>query len=78
MSARGAAYASIWSIPVWWTRRTDAPPGPGGPREARGHIPFGRQATAWEVAYAVLFFISEESAYVTAQTLAVDSGLSGM
>jgi NAD(P)-dependent dehydrogenase (short-subunit alcohol dehydrogenase family) len=41
-------------------------------------IPFGRQATAWEIAYAVLFFVSDESVYVTGQTLAVDSGLSGI
>jgi NAD(P)-dependent dehydrogenase (short-subunit alcohol dehydrogenase family) len=52
--------------------------GAGRPSRGKGHIPFGRQATAWEIAYAVLFFISEESAYITAQTLAVDSGLSGM
>ena len=38
-------------------------------------IPFGRQATGWEIAYAVLFFMSDESVYVTGQTLAVDSGL---
>ena len=37
--------------------------------------PFGRQATAWEIAYAVLFFLSEESVYITGQTLAVDSGI---
>jgi NAD(P)-dependent dehydrogenase (short-subunit alcohol dehydrogenase family) len=52
--------------------------GAGRPSRGKGNIPFGRQATAWEVAYAVLFFMSEESAYVTAQTLAVDSRLSGM
>ncbi len=52
--------------------------GAGRPSRDKGHIPFGRQATAWEVAYAVLFFMSEESVYITAQTLAVDSGLSGM
>jgi len=52
--------------------------GAGRPSRGKANIPFGRQATAWEVAYAVLFFMSEESAYVTAQTLAVDSGLSGM
>jgi len=40
-------------------------------------IPFGRQATGWEIAYAVLFFMSDESVYVTGQTLAVDSGLTG-
>jgi NAD(P)-dependent dehydrogenase (short-subunit alcohol dehydrogenase family) len=48
-------------------------------RESRGRtpIPFGRQATCWEVAYAVLFFVSDESVYVTGQILAVDSGLTG-
>ncbi|MHC1942938.1 SDR family oxidoreductase [Bradyrhizobium sp. UFLA06-06] len=52
--------------------------GAGRPSRGKGHIPFGRQATAWEIAYAVLFFMSDESVYVTAQTLAVDSGLSGL
>jgi len=41
-------------------------------------VPFGRQATGWEIAYAALFFISDESVYVTGQTLAVDSGLTGI
>jgi NAD(P)-dependent dehydrogenase (short-subunit alcohol dehydrogenase family) len=40
-------------------------------------IPFGRQATGWEIAYATLFFVSNESVYVTGQTLAVDGGLTG-
>ncbi|MCA6097419.1 SDR family NAD(P)-dependent oxidoreductase [Bradyrhizobium australafricanum] len=52
--------------------------GAGRPSRGKGHIPFGRQATAWEIAYAVLFFMSDEGVYVTAQTLAVDSGLSGL
>nr|WP_249157889.1 SDR family oxidoreductase [Bradyrhizobium jicamae] len=52
--------------------------GAGRPSRGKSHIPFGRQATAWEIAYAVLFFMSDESVYVTAQTLAVDSGLSGL
>jgi NAD(P)-dependent dehydrogenase (short-subunit alcohol dehydrogenase family) len=52
--------------------------GAGRPSRGKGNVPFGRQATAWEIAYAVLFFMSDESVYVTAQTLAVDSGLSGM
>ena len=49
-------------------------------RRSRGAtpIPFGRQATGWEIAYAALFFISDESVYVTGQTLAVDSGLTGL
>ncbi|RPI11090.1 MAG: SDR family oxidoreductase, partial [Actinobacteria bacterium] len=50
----------------------------GRPSRTRAPVPFGRQATAWEVAYAVLFFISDESVYVTGQILAVDSGLTGL
>jgi NAD(P)-dependent dehydrogenase (short-subunit alcohol dehydrogenase family) len=41
-------------------------------------VPFARMATGWEVAYAVVFLLSDECVYVTAQTLAVDGGLSGM
>jgi NAD(P)-dependent dehydrogenase (short-subunit alcohol dehydrogenase family) len=52
--------------------------GAGRPSRGKARVPFGRQATAWEIAYAVLFFMSDESVYVTAQTLAVDSGLSGL
>ncbi|MDO8295647.1 MAG: SDR family oxidoreductase [Caulobacter sp.] len=49
-------------------------------RPSRGTAPqfFGRQATGWEIAYAALFFMSDESVYVTGQTLAVDSGLTGI
>jgi NAD(P)-dependent dehydrogenase (short-subunit alcohol dehydrogenase family) len=50
----------------------------GRPSRASTRIPFGRQATAWEVAYAALFFMSDESVYVNAQGLAVDSGLTGL
>jgi NAD(P)-dependent dehydrogenase (short-subunit alcohol dehydrogenase family) len=38
-------------------------------------IPAGRQGTAWEVANAGLFLISDESSYVTGQSLIVDGGL---
>ena len=47
----------------------------GRPSRGRTPVAFGRQATGWEVAYAALFFISDESVYVTGQTMAVDSGL---
>lgn len=50
----------------------------GRPNRAATSIPLGRQGTGWETAYAALFLISNESAYVTAQTLAVDGGLSGL
>ena len=40
-------------------------------------LPFGRQGTGWELAYAALFLVSTEASYVNAQTLFVDGGLSG-
>ena len=50
----------------------------GRPSRAGARTPFGRQATAWEIAYGALFFTSDESVYVTAQVLAVDSGITGI
>jgi len=50
----------------------------GRPNRAATPVPLGRQGTGWETAYAALFLISDESAYVTAQVLAVDGGLSGI
>lgn len=50
----------------------------GRPSRGRTPVAFGRQATGWEVAYAALFLTSDESVYVTAQILAVDSGLTGI
>src|SRR3977135_3293107 len=37
-------------------------------------VPFGRQGTGWEGAYASLFLISNESSYVNAHTLFLDAG----
>ncbi|MET0333825.1 MAG: SDR family oxidoreductase [Rhizobacter sp.] len=39
-------------------------------------VPFGRQGTGWEVAYATLFLISHESSYVNGHALLADGGLS--
>jgi len=50
----------------------------GRPERSAVAGPFGRHATAWEVAYALLFFLSDESVYITAQTLAVDAGITGL
>lgn len=50
----------------------------GRPSRGRTLTPFGRQATGWEVAYAALFFMSDESVYVTGQTMAVDAGMTSI
>ena len=50
----------------------------GRPSRARTPVPLGRQGTGWETAYAVLFLLSDESAYITGQTLVVDGGLSAL
>ena len=39
-------------------------------------VPFGRQGTGWEVAYATLFLVSNESSYVNGLALLADGGLS--
>lgn len=39
-------------------------------------IPLGRQGTAWDVANAHVFLLSEAAAYITGITLPVDGGLS--
>ncbi len=50
----------------------------GRPGRTTTPVPLGRQGTGWETAYAALFLVSDESAYVTGQVLAVDGGLSGL
>jgi NAD(P)-dependent dehydrogenase (short-subunit alcohol dehydrogenase family) len=45
------------------------------PNRARVSIPLGRQGTAWEVANAVLFLLSDEASYITGASLVIDGGL---
>lgn len=45
------------------------------PGRAAGPLPFGRQGTAWDIANAVCFLLSDEAAYINAAELAVDGGL---
>jgi NAD(P)-dependent dehydrogenase (short-subunit alcohol dehydrogenase family) len=50
----------------------------GRPSRERTPIPLGRQGTGWETAYAALFLLSDEAAYITGQTLVVDGGLTSL
>jgi NAD(P)-dependent dehydrogenase (short-subunit alcohol dehydrogenase family) len=48
----------------------------GRPNRAKTPVPLGRQGTADEIAAPVVFLLSDEASYITAQVLAVDGGLS--
>ncbi len=44
------------------------------PARTARRLPFGRQATAWEVAYAAVWLLSAEASYVNAHPLVLDGG----
>ena len=48
------------------------------PARTARRLPFGRQATAWEVAYATVWLLSGEASYVNAHPLVLDGGATGI
>jgi len=44
------------------------------PARTARRLPFGRQATAWEVAYATIWLLSSEASYINAHPLVLDGG----
>ena len=56
------------------TRPSPEPDPPLGNGRTARRLPFGRQATAWEVAYATVWLLSGESSYVNAHPLVLDGG----
>ena len=47
------------------------------PARTARRLPFGRQATAWEVAYATVWLLSGEASYINAHPLVLDGGATG-
>jgi NAD(P)-dependent dehydrogenase (short-subunit alcohol dehydrogenase family) len=52
--------------------------GNADPSRQERPIPLGRQGTAWEVAHATSFLLSDEASYITGHALLVDGGLQAL
>lgn len=48
------------------------------PARTARRLPFGRQATAWEVAYATVWLLSAEASYINAHPLVLDGGATSL
>lgn len=48
------------------------------PARATQRLPFGREGTAWEVAYATVFLLSHESSFINGQVIVADGGITAL
>ncbi|GAB2892062.1 hypothetical protein GCM10027074_70250 [Streptomyces deserti] len=56
----------------------DASAGRASRTASFARIPLDRQSSAWDVAKAVTFLLSDRASYITGQSLVVDGGLSAV
>jgi len=83
MRTYNAKPAEAQATREWWVVDAEGQPlgrvaSKGRASRAATPIPLGRQGTAWEVAYATAFLLSDESSYITGQSLVIDGGLSNL
>lgn len=48
------------------------------PTRAVQRLAFGREGTAWEVAYVTTFLLSHEASFINAQVIVADGGITGL
>ena len=44
--------------------------------DRNAQVPMGKMGTAWDIAHAVLFLVSDESGFITGTEIIVDGGMS--
>ncbi len=73
LAPQGVRVNAIAPGPVWTPMVEDL--GPELRERRRRSVPLGVEGTAWDVGWAAVYLASDESRWVTGQTLVVDGGL---
>ena len=73
LAPQGVRVNAIAPGPVWTPMVEDL--GPELREQRRRSVPLGVEGTAWDVGWAAVYLASDESRWVTGQTLVVDGGL---